>query len=106
MVACEEEEQAAAATHAPGQPRARRGWLPATGCIRLAVPSSKDPGQAVPAETRFRVLHQGPRLAWLELRPATVGARAHASLGWADPTPVVLSCSLGILLVVSARPCP
>ena len=35
------------------------------------MPSSKDAGQLQPARTRFRLLRQSERLAWLELTPAT-----------------------------------
>jgi 23S rRNA-/tRNA-specific pseudouridylate synthase len=45
--------------------------IPASGSIDLPVPSSKDSGQLQPARTRFRLLRQSERLAWLELCPAT-----------------------------------
>ena len=45
--------------------------IPASGSIDLPVPSSKDAGQLQAAQTRFRLLRQSERLAWLELCPAT-----------------------------------
>lgn len=74
VVARGEEGEPGAAARTPG-----RGWLPRSGYVRLAVPSSRETGEALPADTRFRVLHQGPHLAWLELRPSTVGCRRQLS---------------------------
>ncbi|KAL4419521.1 hypothetical protein ABPG77_005752 [Micractinium sp. CCAP 211/92] len=71
VVARGEEGEPGAALRTPGQLGGGRGWLPRSGCVRLAVPSSKETGEALPAETRYRVLHQGSHLAWLELRPST-----------------------------------
>ncbi|EFN57314.1 hypothetical protein CHLNCDRAFT_12398, partial [Chlorella variabilis] len=46
--------------------------LPAAGAISLPVPGGRGGAAAAqPALTRYRVLHRGGGLAWLELAPAT-----------------------------------
>ena len=44
------------------------GWLAPRGSVQLPVLVNGDP---LHAQTRYKVLHQGPRLAWLELQPLT-----------------------------------